>query len=235
MITTDALGSLEFSSPEEEWIEYGPPGERTRVPFHDYAAIYAVPGLYERAFYEGLGMCSARVVCELYANALRTLGRPAAGERVLDLGAGNGIGGQELRETVGVAEVVGADLEPAAERAAERDRPGIYAQYATADLGERPEVLDELGEVSAVVACSAIGAGHIGLDLLTAIVTRAVRPGGLLAFAVADGLVPDFLDELAPRVGGEQVVDAIDYVHRRQTDGTPHRARAVCWRVDPAG
>lgn len=231
----DPLGTLEYSSPEEEWIEFGPPAERTRVPFHDYAAIYAVPGLYERVFHDGLGMCSSRVVCGLYADALSTLGRPAADERVLDLGAGNGIGGQELRETVGVGEVVGVDLEPAAERAAARDRPGTYARYATADLEERPEVLDELGEVSAVVACSAIGAGHIGLDLLTAIVARAVRPGGLLAFAVAQELLPDFLEELAPRVGAEGVVEAVDYVHRRRTDGTPHRARAVCWRVAPPG
>lgn len=234
MSTIDPLGTLAFSSPEEEWIEYGPPGERTRVPFHDYAAIYAVPGLYERAFYDSLGMCSSRIVCGLYAKTLATLGRPASGERVLDLGAGNGIGGEELRRGVGVAEVVAIDLEPAAEEAAGRDRPGIYAHYATADLDTHPEVLDELGVLSAVVACSAIGAGHVGLDLLTTIVTRTLRPGGLLAFAVADELVPAFLEELAPRVGGEEL-DAVDYVHRRQTDGSPHHARAVCWRVAPPG
>lgn len=234
MSTTDPLGTVAFSSPEEEWIEYGPPGERTRVPFHDYAAIYAVPGLYERAFYDALSMCSSRVVCGLYADALATLGRPASGERVLDLGAGNGIGGEELRQDVGVGEVLGIDREPAAEKAAARDRPGIYAQYATADLAEHPEVLDDLGAVSAVVACSAIGEGHVGLELLTAIVTRALRPGGLLAFAVADELVPAFLEELAPRVGGEEL-GSVDYVHRRQTDGSPHRARAVCWRVAPPG
>lgn len=232
MSTTVALGTLAFSSPEEEWIEYGPPGERTRVPFHDYAAIYAVPGLYERAFHHGLGMCSSRVVCGLYADALSALGRPAADERVLDLGAGNGIGGEELRRGVGVSEVIGIDLEPAAEQAAARDRPGTYAQYVTADLEERPGVLDDIGEVSAVVACSAIGAGHIGLDLLTAIVSRAVKPGGLLAFAVAHELLPDFLEELAPRVGAEEL-GAVDYVHRRRTDNSPHHARAVCWRVDP--
>ncbi len=234
MSRDDSLGVLEFSAPEEEWIEYGPPGERTRVSFHDYAAIYAVPGLYERAFYDTLSMCSSRVVCGLYADALATLGRPAADERVLDLGAGNGIGGEELRREVGVGEVVGIDLEPAAEQAAARDRPGTYAQYLTADLDAHPEVLDDLGVVSAVVACSAIGAGHIGLDLLTAIVTRAVRPGGLLAFAVADELVPAFLEELAPRVRAEPL-GSVDYVHRRQTDGTPHSARAVCWRVTPPG
>lgn len=71
------------------------------VPFYDYAAIYAVPGLYERAFYDRLRVCSSRVVCGLYADALATLGRPAAGERVLDLGAGNGIGGEQLRRGSG--------------------------------------------------------------------------------------------------------------------------------------
>lgn len=234
MHKTDALGTIAFSSPEEEWIEFGPPGGRTRVPFHDYAAIYAVPGLYERAFYDGLSMCSAQVVCGLYAQALRTVGRPPTQERVLDLGAGNGIGGRELREKVGVGEVVGVDLEPAAGRAAARDRPGTYARYLTADLAERPDLLEGLGAMSAVVACSAIGAGHIGGDLLGTIVDRALPAGGLLAFAVARNLVPGFLEELAPRVGAEELA-AVDYVHRRSTDGTAHGARAVCWRVRPHG
>ena len=226
------LGTVTFSAPEEEWIEYGPEGQRVRVPFHDYAAIYAVPGLYERMFHDELGMCSARVVCGLYASALRSLSRPAVGERVLDLGAGNGIGGEELRRGVGVSEVVGIDVEPAAEVAAARDRPGVYVQYLTTDLEREPEALQEVGSVSAVVACSAIGAGHIGLDLLAAIVARTLAPGGLLAFAVATELLPGFLDALAPRVGAEEL-EAVDYVHRRCTDGSSHHARAVCWRVDP--
>lgn len=233
MTVTHVLGTVEFSSPNEEWIEYGPPEQRTRVSFHDYAAIYAVPGLYERAFYDELGMCSSRVVCGLYADALTTLGRPAASERVLDLGAGNGIGGEELRRGVGVTEVIAIDLEPAAERAAARDRPGTYAQYVTADLEHEPDVLDDIGQLSAVVACSAIGAGHIGLDLLTAIVSQTVRPGGLLAFAVAQELLPDFLEELAPRLGAHELA-SVDYIHRRSTDHSPHHAQAVCWQVNPS-
>jgi hypothetical protein len=40
------LGVITFSPGGEDWIEYGPPGARRRVGFHDYATLYDVPGLY---------------------------------------------------------------------------------------------------------------------------------------------------------------------------------------------
>lgn len=125
-------------------------------------------------------------------------------------------------------EVIGIDLEPAAVA----DRPGTYARYVTADLEHEPDVLEDIGECSAVVAGSAIGAARIGLDLLTSVVSRTVQPGVLLAFAVARELLPGFLEELAPRVGAREFT-TIDYTHRRSTDDSPHHARAVCWQVNP--
>lgn len=57
-VTATQLDPIVFSPGGEEWIEFGPADGRRRVAFHDYAAIYAVPGLYEAVFPEALGMCS---------------------------------------------------------------------------------------------------------------------------------------------------------------------------------
>ena len=226
------LGEIAFSPGVEEWIEYGPPDARRRIGFHDYAALYGVPGLYERVFYDELGMCSAEHVVGLYAEALGTLGRDGAGERVFDLGAGSGIGGALLREEASVGTVVGLDLEPTAAEAAERDHPGVYADFLVADLAAEHETFETLAvhDFTALVAVSAIGAGHIPLELLAQTIHRLLRPGGLFAFAVADELLPEFFDDFFARVDAERLGER-SYVHRRQTDGTPHRASAVVARL----
>ena len=242
-LPSEGLGAIRFSPGAEEWIEFGPPGARRRVGFHDYAAIYAVPGLYERAFYDELGMCSAAEVVGLFAGALAHGGLDPAEQRVLDLGAGNGLGADELR-AMGVELVVGLDLEPAAREAASRDRPGGYDDYLVGDLGAFGEAeLAALRDrrLTALLALAAIGEGHVlpavlqtGLDLLC--------PGGLFAFAVTPALLPgsddpagratgypDWLAELFAHRAEE--LGRHTYVHRRQTDGTPHDAVALVGRL----
>jgi predicted TPR repeat methyltransferase len=230
-VATD-LGEIGFSPGGEEWIEYGPLEERRRVAFHDYAALYRVPGLYERVFYDELGMASADVVVGLYAGAVEELGRDGTQERVFDLGAGNGIGGEVLRREVGPELLVGLDLEPAAREATLRDRPGTYDDYLIADLAGSPATFDELAAHSftAVVAVSAIGAGHIPMELLAETIERLLEPGGLFAFAVAEALVPAFFDDFFGLVDAERM-GSRDYVHRRTTEGAPDRASAVVARL----
>jgi len=232
MSVAEDLGPIVFSPGVEEWIEYGPPEARRRVDFHDYATIYGVRGLYEAVFYDQLEMCSADEVVGLYAAALKGLGRPGARERVLDIGAGNGIGGEVLRREIGAEVVVGLDLEPVARDAAQRDRPGVYDEYVIADLASSPSTLEALGAhgFSALVAVSAIGEGHIPLDVLATTIQRLLPPGGLFAFAVFDGLLPAFHDELFARVDAERLGER-SYDHRRQVDGTSVPATAVVARL----
>src|ERR1700712_5603884 len=128
------LGAIVFPDDREDWIEYGPPDARQRIGFHDYAAIYAVPGLYERVFYDTLGMGSTQVVSGLLGDAMREHALEPARQRALDLGAGNGLGGEELRNR-GVGQILAVDVEPEARVAAGRDRPGVYDDYLIADLG----------------------------------------------------------------------------------------------------
>lgn len=240
---TGNLGDIAFSPEGEEWIEFGPADARRRVAFHDYASIYAVPGLYERVFYRELDMSSSHRVVGWFLGALSRVGRQPADERVVDLGAGNGLGGEELRR-VGVRRIVGVDLEPEARRAAHRDRPGVYDDYLVGDLASMPAV--ELATVTAmqpttVLALSALGPGHAPpsvLDRVFALLPRA----GLFAFAVKPTLLPGsedpagqasgypaFLDDLFTRRADELARHS--YVHRRRTDGTDDPAVAFVGRM----
>lgn len=84
------------------------------------------PGLYDHVFRKLLGLQTAEVIVALYARALRRLARAPSDERVLDLGAGNGIGGALLAD-LGMGRVIALEIEPAARAAAERDHPASTA------------------------------------------------------------------------------------------------------------
>ncbi len=228
----DVLGPVTFPADgSEAWFEYQDGEQRRRLAFHDYAAIYAVPGLYERVFYDELGMCSAETVVGAYADALRQLGRAPESERVLDVGAGNGIGGERIR-ALGVAHITGLDLEPWARVAALRDRPGVYDDYVVGDLLTLE--LDALRArgFTAVLALSAVGVGHLPAPALERVL-GLLEPGGLFAFAVTPALMPDSTDPEGVATGYPEVLDRLpirsrtEYVHRRQADGTPHDAVAL--------
>ena len=108
-------------------------GETKRIKFHDYDAIYDRPGLYEQLFYERLRCTSPEVVASRLAAAIDHAGQSIEVQRVLDLGAGNGIVADELKRR-GVARRVGLDIMPEARAAAARDRPGAYDEYFVADM-----------------------------------------------------------------------------------------------------
>ena len=99
-----------------------PDDHRQRIRFHDYATIYSQPGLYEQLFYERLKCDSPRKVTEALRYTAEHERDNLAEMRVLDLGAGNGIMGEELKRH-GVARLVGVDIVDEAREAAFRDRP----------------------------------------------------------------------------------------------------------------
>ena len=233
----DPFGVITFS-PDERWFELGPPGARRRVGFHDYAEIYREPGLYERVFVEELGMRSTFEVVRLFGAALDRLGADPVAQRVLDVGAGNGIGGEALR-ALGVRSVVAVDLEPEARVAAARDRPGVYEDYVIADLAADADALAGRG-LTAVVALSAIGPGHVPPAALRHAL-GLLEPGGVYAFAVMPALLPGSRDDVGRATGyPEYLAELLDgseelvreaYVHRRQADGSAHEAVALVGRL----
>jgi SAM-dependent methyltransferase len=118
---------------DAEWCLVEAEDGWSEVRFHDYDRIYRIPGLYERLFYDILRCCSPRVVCGMLRAELDRAGVDPSTLRVLDLGAGNGIVGAELR-SAGVSRIVGVDIIPEAREAALRDRPDVYEDYHVVDM-----------------------------------------------------------------------------------------------------
>ena len=148
---------------DEEWCEVTIDGSRRRIRFHDYGEIYAIPGLYEHLFYERLECSSPPTVRTLLAEEMSKAGKEAAGLRVLDVGAGNGMMGAELAD-MGVKTLVGVDIIEEAAAAAERDRPGLYDDYLVADLTDlSAEDRGRLAEVrfNCLVTVAALGFGDM--------------------------------------------------------------------------
>ncbi len=132
------------------------------VQLHEYARLYAVPGLYDHVVQELLGCRSPQVAADGFMRALDLLSLDPAEVTVLDLGAGTGLVGELVRDA-GVARIVGLDALAAARNACLRDRPGIYHDYVVGDLTDpRPELLARLRDhdLGSVVSAGAFGGTH---------------------------------------------------------------------------
>ncbi len=178
-------------SQDEEWCEIEEDGGRRRIRFHDYDEIFAVEGLYEHLFYERLECQSHTVVTDLLAEQVAAAGQDPALMSVLDLGAGNGMVGEELRRR-DFGQVVGVDIVPEAGEACERDRPDVYADYFVCDLLSPPADVRaelEIADFAAMTSVAALGFGDVPPAVFEA-AFDCVRPGGWIAFTIKE----DFLE-----------------------------------------
>jgi hypothetical protein len=146
-----------------EWCEIYMDNAWRRLRLHDYAEIYSIPGLYEHLFGEILQCTSPRRIVGLLAQCLREADLSPTQLRVLDVGAGNGMLGEQPR-LHGVRWLVGLDIIPEAGMAAQRDRPCLYDQYLVADLcnltsAQRQRLGD--GKFNCLCTASALGFGDI--------------------------------------------------------------------------
>jgi len=138
-------------------------GEKRRIRLHDYDLIFQVPGLYEQLVYERLKCQSPQTVVGVLSYAVSQSADHMNTLRVLDLGAGNGMVGDELKK-VGVSRSVAVDIIADARDACERDRPGAYDAYYVVDLccmtpEEREEI--ESWSLDTLVSVAALGFGDI--------------------------------------------------------------------------
>lgn len=108
-------------------------GKKEKVTFHDYDKIYSIPGLYENLFFDKLKCNSPATVCNLLNEYLEDREFATSDLNVLDVGAGNGMVGEELIN-MGVDSVTGLDILKEAAESALRDRPDVYENYHIADL-----------------------------------------------------------------------------------------------------
>lgn len=127
---------------DQEWCEAVIDGHKQRFRFHDYDRIFEVPGLYEKLFYRELKCCSPSRVVWLLAEMLDEYGGGIDKMRVLDVGAGNGMVGDELAAR-GAGFLAGVDILSEARDAARRDRPGLYDEYRVVDLTDLSEREEE--------------------------------------------------------------------------------------------
>ncbi len=138
-------------------------GNRRKLRFHDYGALFEEPGLYEQLFYHRLKCQSPRKVSHILKEAVEESRSHFSELRVLDLGAGNGMMGEALKQ-IGVARLVGVDILPEAQQATERDRPWVYDAYYVADFCNlRKEERDafEAWSPDCLTSVAALGYGDI--------------------------------------------------------------------------
>lgn len=212
---------------DEEFFEVEQNGQRRRIRCHDYGEIFSIPGLYELIFTEVLHCRSPQVVVSLLEETLAREGRDTADLRAVDLGAGNGMVGEEL-DRIGVGSVVGIDLLEQAKEAAERDRPGLYDAYHALDLtgleaAERRQL--EAHDFNCLTCVAALGFGDMPPDAFGT-AHDLVSPGGWVAFNIRDRLIEDdeaggfagLLEEML--AGGELIEHARHrYPHRLSVGG----------------
>jgi SAM-dependent methyltransferase len=204
-------------------------GDHEIIHLHDYARIYAVPGLYEHVVQERLQCCSPQVAAEGFLRAVARSRLKASSITVLDVGAGTGLVG-ELLLRGGVSRVVGVDALPAARTACMRDRPGVYADYLVGDLASRDSelraALSDHG-LGGLVSAGAFGGTHAPpAALINALAVLA--PGAPVALTIDERWMetsdPDGfgceIDRLVDQ-GDLELAERTRFRHRLTTGGEP--------------
>lgn len=205
---------------DEEWCWVVIDGQRTRIRFHDYHLIYDVPGLYEQIFYDTLECASPTVVRTLLGRVLAEQEMDPAELRVLDVGAGNGMVGQEIR-ALGAGSLNGVDIIDEAAAATRRDRPGVYDDYLVADLtdlaSEQRAAL-VAAELNTMTTVAALGFGDMPPDAF-AVAFNLIGTPGLLVFNIKEDFVSrdddSGFNRLINRMFAEQVIVPLAQEHYR--------------------
>jgi predicted TPR repeat methyltransferase len=216
---------------DEEYCEVQQDNQWRRIRFHDYHELFAIPGLYEALFYSRLKCCSPARVASLLDDVLSDFPHRGGELRVLDVGAGNGMMGQEMRH-LGATRVVGIDIIPEARIATDRDRPGVYDEYHVADLTKlsptaQQKIRDE--KLNCLTCVAALGFGDIPPHAFAVAYDLIAEKHGWLAFTIkqdflnADCDVSGFAGLVRQlRADGYIEVQAYRrYRHRLSVSGTP--------------
>jgi hypothetical protein len=207
---------------------------------HEYTRVYGVPGLYEEVVQQRLKCASPRTLADLLLACAASARLQPADIAVFDLGAGNGVMGEALRER-GVPTLVASDNIAAARDAALRDRPDLYADYLvgdTDDLPQVPELIDAHG-LNALVAAGALGLGHISAASFHRLWSRFPAGAWFAVSLHVDLAEPggsDFGDYLAgfeERDDGGEIVLRVRFRHRLTMAGDPITYLAIIARKPP--
>jgi len=223
---------------DQEWCIVREGDAERRVRFHSYDEVYSTPGLYEYLFYRKLECNSPSVVCSLLDEAIQGSDQDSSDLTVLDLGAGNGMMGQELQR-LGVDSVVGVDIIPEARLAAERDRPDVYEDYYVVDLADpgdqvRSELEDR--DFNCLTTVAALGFGDIPPRAFREAFNLIQSPGWL-AFNIKETFLGNDdssgFSRLLSGMVDEALLDLVSsrrYRHRLSVGGEPLYYMAIIGR-----
>ena len=179
-------GVSKLNQDEAYFYLQGSGGQR-KIKFHDYDEIYQVEGLYEQVFYDRLKCTSPVKVATILESAVRQSEDNFTELRVLDLGAGNGMMGEELKRH-GVSRLIGVDIIPEAYEATIRDRPGLYDAYYVEDFTTLDEQKKEdiaSWQCDCMVTVAALGFGDIPTNAFIE-AFNIISPQGWVAFNIKE-------------------------------------------------
>lgn len=237
--------SFNIHLPEVEAIEQGKEflilykgGKKEKIEFHDYDRIFEIPGLYEHLFYDRYKCNSPEVVCGLLKKHIERDDQDNEPLVALDIGAGNGMVGEQLAD-LGAEAIVGIDIIDEAAEAALRDRPGIYDAYHVADLTDMPPDVEhslEKIDFNCMTVVAALGFGDIPPDAFAS-GYNLVSAQGWVAFNIKEDFVCEQdqsgFCKLIGRLeedGIMEIRERVRYRHRFCQDGTPLYYYAVVGR-----
>ncbi len=213
-------------------------GKERKILFHEYGKIYKIKGLYEQLFYDRLKCQSPVKVSEALRYSLSQVQENLSELRVLDLGAGNGMMGEQLRRH-GVARLVGVDIISEAKEAAERDRPMVYDAYYVTDFcnltGEQKEDLKEWS-FNCLTCVAALGFGDIPAKAFIE-AFNILHSKGWIAFNIKETFL-DKSDETGLSIAIRELIfsEYLDvyylerYRHRLSMEGEPLYYFAIAGR-----
>ncbi len=211
---------------EESLTVHWADGPRETMRLHEYGRVYDVPGLYEEVVQRRLRCASPATVATALVEQVAGQGEDPSALALLDVGAGNGVVGEELRGRGVRGPLVGVDAEPRAEPAAARDRPGLYAAYRIGDLGavDVAALVAEHG-LNGLVSAGALGSGHVAASAIDA-AWRAFPSGAWLALTAADevlaeGDVAEYVRALRRGEHDTDVLHLAPFRHRLRMSGEP--------------
>ena len=177
---------------DTEWCKVVINGKSKKIRFHDYDEVYEIQGLYEELFYNNLECRSPSYVVDLLQSVIMEAGEDITDQRVLDVGAGNGMVGDELSSR-GVKKMIGIDLIPEAKDATLRDRPGVYDEYFIADLTDFPDEYEmkiKDARLNCMTVVAALGFGDIPVPAFLKSLELVETPAWM-AFNINENFIKD--------------------------------------------
>jgi len=133
--------------------------------------------------------------------------------RIIDVGCGTGLVGQELRKA-GFQHIDGLDISrEMLKKAFEKD---VYDGYLKADLIKGLDILSN--SYDAVISAGTFTHGHVGPDGLDELV-RITRPGGLICITINEGIFES--QEFNAKFDALERSDAVTLLKQEKTEYLP--------------